>query len=144
MRDMLVELLKQINFDYCDECCYAFEDGYKSAPDFAEFFADRLLANDVIVPPCKVGDTVYCLDDIVWDDECRDCEHYLIGSFGDPSECGRTRYGNKHPDCIKIEEKVATQHDIYYWLYSNAFGKTVFLNREEAEKALTKRRTNND
>lgn len=101
--------------------------------------ADRLLSNGVIVPPCKVGDTVYCLDDIVWDDECRDCEHYLIGGFGDPSECGRTRYGNKHPDCIKIKEEIATQHDIYYYLYAKKFGKTVFLTKEEAEKALKER-----
>ena len=106
------------------------------ARNWAEVIADHLLANGVIMPPCKVGDTVYYLDDIVWDSECSDCEHYLIGGFGDPSECMRTRYGNKHPDCIKIIEKVVTQHDIYWWLYSKSFGKTVFLTREEAEKAL--------
>lgn len=98
--------------------------------------ADHLLANGVIAPPCKAGDTVYYLDDIVWDDECCDCEHYLMGGFGDPSECGRTRYGNKHPDCVKIIEEVATQRDIYWWLYSNSFGKTVFFTKEQAEKAL--------
>ena len=136
MRDRLIELLRQIEFDYSEECVCAFEDGYKGTPDFAKFFVDHLLENGVIVPPCKVGDTVYYLDDIVWDDECRDCEHYLIGGFGDPSECGRTRYGSKHPDCIKIKEEIVTQRDIYYYLYAEKFGKTVFLTKEEAEKAL--------
>lgn len=125
-REKLVELIEQVY--YCS----------------IEELADHLLANGVIVPPCKVGDTVYYLDDIVWDSECSDCEHYLIGGFGDPSECMRTRYGNKHPDCIKIIEKVVTQHDIYWWLYSKSFGKTVFLTKAETERALAERRTNND
>ena len=106
---------------------------------WAADIADRLLANGVIVPPCKVGDKVYYLDDIVWDDECRDCEHYFMGGFGDPSECGRTKYGNKYPDCIKIKEEVVTQHDIYYYLYAETFGKEVFLTKEQAEKALAGR-----
>lgn len=127
-RERLIELLSQpvIVSDYSTETIY-------------KAYADRLLENDVIVPPCKVGDTVYCLDDIVWDDECRHCEHYLIGGFGDPSECNRTKYGFKHPDCIKITEEVITQEDIFYYLYAKAFGKTVFLTREEAEKALAER-----
>lgn len=126
MRDRLIDVISR--FDELD---------FAVPPDWwIEHFADHLIAEGVIVPPCKVGDTVYCLDDIVWDDECRDCEHYLMGGFGDPSECGRTRYGNKHPDCIKIKEEVVTQHDIYYYLYAKKFGKTVFLSREQAEKAL--------
>lgn len=128
MRDRLIEIVKE---------------GRRIATwhryDTDETIADHLLANGVIVPPCKVGDVVYYLDDIVWDDECRDCEHYLIGGFGDPSECCRTRYGNKHPDCIKIKEEVVTQHDIYYYLYAEKFGKTVFLTKEQAEKALAER-----
>ena len=120
MKDKLTELLIEGHKQYL----------------FYDHIADYLLKNGVIVAPCKVGDTVYYLDDIVWDDECRDCEHYLMGGFGDPSECGRTRYGNKHPDCVKIIEKVATQRDIYWWLYSNSFGKTVFLTKKQAEKAL--------
>ena len=59
MGDRLIELLNQINFDYCEECVCASEDGYKGAPDLAEFFADRLLAEGVIVLPCKVGDWIW-------------------------------------------------------------------------------------
>ena len=59
MRDRLIELINQINFDYCEECVCASEDGYKGAPDLAEFFADRLLAEGVIVPKVKIGDRLY-------------------------------------------------------------------------------------
>lgn len=144
MRDRLIEILKK----FCtDDCKITHQCGYCDFGDLTvcpSAVAEHLLVNGIIVPPCKVGDTVYCIDDIVWDDECRDCEHYLIGGFGDPSECIRTRYGNKHPDCIKIIEKVVTQHDIYWWLYSNDFGKTVFPTKSEAERALAERRTGND
>ena len=133
MRDRLIEIIKDLPYGQ-----YPFS--HYGPIGLIERLADGLLANGVIVPPCKVGDKVYYLDDIVWDYECRDCEHYLIGGFGDPSECGRTKYGNKHPDCIKIIEKVVIQRDIYWWLYSNAFGKTVFLTKEEAEAALAERK----
>ena len=58
MRDRLIELLKQADFDYSEECTACLENGYKAIPKLEEFFADHLLANGVIVPPCKVGDTV--------------------------------------------------------------------------------------
>ena len=51
MRDRLIELLIEGHKQYL----------------FYDQIADYLLANGVIAPPCKVGDTVYCLDDIVWD-----------------------------------------------------------------------------
>ena len=127
MRDRLIELLNN---------CAKQPIMIEGLEHWSDTIADYLRANGVIVSPCKVGDTVYYLDDIVWDDECRDCEHYLMGGLGDPSACCRTRDGNKHPDCIKIIEEVATQREIYWWLYSSSFGKTVFLTKEQAEKAL--------
>lgn len=36
--------------------------------------------------PCKVGETVYCLDDIVDNELCADCEHYYEGGM-DYSVC---------------------------------------------------------
>ena len=59
MRDRLIELLRQIEFDYSEECVCAFEDGYKGAPDFAKFFVDHLLENGVVVLPCNIGDALY-------------------------------------------------------------------------------------
>lgn len=112
MRDRLIELLKQINFDYNEECVFAFEDGYKSAPDFAEFFADRLLAEGVIVLPCKVGDTVY---------------GYSTGNITEYTVTN-IRIGDERPwvRCCSYNSDFWT-HDI---------GKTVFFTREDAEQAL--------
>lgn len=137
-KEKLLDLINDFGDDiaFCDICDRPTDD-CKACKN--EQLADHLLANGVIVPPCKVGDVVYYLDDIVWDSECCDCEHYLVGGFGDPSECGRTKDGNKHPDCIEIIEHVITQRDILRYLYYAQFGKTVFLTREEAEKALKER-----
>ena len=129
MRDRLIELLEDTIQEW--ECDVSKETVLE--------IADHLIENGVIVPPCKVGDVVYRLDDIVWHSECCDCEHYRIGGFGDPSECDRTTYGWKHADCIKIVEEAVTLQDIAYYIYAKDFGKNVFLTREEAEKALKER-----
>lgn len=118
-REKLIELLKsphkaeqlrEMGVDigaYQDDCIEA-------------MIADFLLANGVIVPPCKVGDTVY----------------RTIGNY-----CGE-----------KIFEGIVAQISIYneketrFWVYGHPWGfgcddigKTVFLTREEAEKALAER-----
>ncbi len=51
MRDKLIELIGD----------KPFTDEYQSynSWEWAEHFADHLLAEGVIVPPCKVGDTIY-------------------------------------------------------------------------------------
>ena len=52
MRERLIELLEKGQELYYDS--------YGQAGVFyKEFIADYLLANGIIVPPCKVGDTVY-------------------------------------------------------------------------------------
>lgn len=74
-RDELIELLSRY-FQIGDSYAYnltrvktAFEVGTMSLDDFEEFdeetvadIADYLLAHGIIVPPCKVGDTVYQTD----------------------------------------------------------------------------------
>ena len=127
MRDRLIELINQINFDYCEECVCASEDGYKCAPDFAEFFADHLLANGIIVPPCKVGQTVY-------------------GIFVRPTTGTRVIYEYDVTEIVYCSNR-----GVRPWIitcfgrkFDNCdFGKTVFLTREEAEKALKERSGNN-
>ena len=86
--------------------------------------------------PCKVGDTVYVLDDIVDFDKCENCDHYYIGGMGDYSACNRTRYGYRYPKCIEIKTYKMTKEYIYEHLARDAFGKTVFLTEEEAEAKL--------
>jgi hypothetical protein len=53
MRDRLIKLLNKKYDHFCDQC------GINKDSHYTESLADYLLANGVIVPPCKVGDTVY-------------------------------------------------------------------------------------
>ena len=121
MRDRLIELIskKQCRNSECVKSC---SDCASIAifDEDVEILADYLLENGVIVPPCKVGDKVYVIEDWVYSkfleekevgaisiqgtndfskELWEDCRGGLIGAFAD-------------------------------------FGKTVFLTREEAEKAL--------
>lgn len=124
MRDRLIKILKQTNFDYCEECFFASEDGYKCAPDFSEFFADRLLENGVIVVPCKIGDTVYIIDEC-GDGEC--AEDYVLDvkvlQF----------FINEHG--IAVDLALPLGMKLNTWM---VVGDNVFLTKEEAEKALAK------
>ena len=103
-RDRLIELIEQA-------------EGLKNN-DFpsVEEIADYLLANGVIVPPCKVGDKVY----------------YPSGSFD--------RIFEKTVDEILISENESDVgcyiHFASTYMPFENIGKTVFLTKEEAEKAL--------
>lgn len=79
--------------------------------------ADYLLENGVIVPPCKVGDKIYRIVDM----SHTACESF-VSSFAETVEPYAIIYKNMMGgySCIPFEE----------------FGKTVFLTREEAERAL--------
>lgn len=89
---------------------------------YAEVYADHLLANGVIVPPCKVGDTVYF-------------DTYLRGD-----SIGVRPHKVIEVKCVIMTEpsKGGIGAEIPDW----AFGESVFLTREEAEKALKERKNN--
>ena len=82
--------------------------------------ADYLLENGVIAPPVQVGATVYCTDSYrhlikpleIFGFDCtkRICKYYCSGGDYTPA-----------------------------WFKPAEMGKTVFLTREEAEKALAER-----
>ena len=74
--------------------------------------AEHLLANGVIVPPCKVGDTVWIYD-------------FMWGLI--PCKVDRSYH------CICGEEGGCTFEMSFT---EDDIGKTVFLTREEAEQAL--------
>ena len=101
-------------------------------PYFIYFLADHLLANGVIVPPCKVGDTVYRIV------EMGTGIHYKqVGRCG----IGHAK-GYKIAPCEEktkrfIRSVVVTKNN-FFDVYEN-WGKTVFLTREEAEKARAER-----
>lgn len=85
-----------------------------------EQMADYLLENGVIVLPVKVGDTVYIIDLDDYDeytDVVIDTEVFAIGD-----------------GCFYVEQDSV----ILTYSYSD-IGKSVFLTREEAEKAIKER-----
>ena len=108
MRDRLVELISQVQYMGGLECR----------------LADHLLAEGVIVPPCKVGDVLYVISQM---------KDKRIMPFINKYEV--TSISLKKKSIVIYHEmdgfiKIFKQRD---------FGKTVFLTREEAEKALAER-----
>ena len=86
--------------------------------------ADYLIANGVIAPPCKVGDTVY--------------EFFDVRGFYDINELIVTNImvGINPQKCVLFTtSKRSGSTDRYF---NACFGKTIFFSREEAEKALRK------
>ena len=102
MRDRLIELLEQADYKF----------GYTNK-------ADYLLANGVIVPPCKVGDIIW-VKDFMWGlIPCKVDEpyHYVCGYDG--GGCAVSGY--------------FADKDI---------GKWVFFTKEEAERNIKERESN--
>ena len=146
MRDRLIELLKQRSCYYVDcrgRSCVGCQNVFIQDKDI-ESIADHRLANGVIVPPCKVGDTVYVIsesrvkeaeiDEILrrrndakifvafecGEDDCASCPF----NAWQRSYCGEWDCDNAYGSAELAEEE---------------FGKTVFLSRELAEAALAER-----
>ena len=126
MRDRLIELLKQINFDYSEECVCASEDGYKGAPDFAKFFADHLLAEGVIVPPCYIGQEIW----------------YIRNHYDGRIEIIKGKVSMLQQKSDKSWKIRITVNSSVWDFTSNEIGTEYFLTREEAEKALLERSEN--
>ena len=55
MKESLIEILQKKYDHFCDQC------GINKDSHYIESLADYLLANSVIVPPVKVGDTMWIL-----------------------------------------------------------------------------------
>ena len=108
MRDRLIELLQGAY------------DKYINLLEFEKnIIADHLLANGVIVPPCKVGDTLYDISEFFADYDCP--EMYELK--------------DKEMSFEKYKGEYRFTYDCCY-IYPDEIGKTVFLTREEAEQAL--------
>lgn len=129
MRERLVELLgnrccnKQIP---CENCEYEnFADCHRYA------LADHLLENGVILLPCKAGDIVYSNDlDPRFDVEI---ERIVIEENVITFEWVQYEKGYEVTECW--DEGEFSLED---------FSKTVFVSREEAEKALAERQSKNE
>lgn len=97
---------------------------------------EMLESKRVVELPCKVGDTVYCLDTLVDEDKCDKCPFYYEGGMGDYPACEKSITGSRSAECIEIKEEIGTLKDILWWMFRNDFGKTVFLTKSEAEQKL--------
>lgn len=94
------------------------------ARNWAEVIADHLIANGVIVPPVKVGQTVYKISR----NKVKGCEVVFVGLSAD-EKCSYFNFVENYAD------------GTFYKAHSmgfNAIGKIVFLTREAAEAALQK------
>lgn len=94
----------------------------KEIPDIAaedRFIADSLLADGVIVLPAKVGDTVWS----------KEAEPYKVISV----EWFSMKVTHLH--CVSLIANIRHTFSVG----KRSLGKTVFLTREEAERALKER-----
>lgn len=125
MRDRLIELIaSKVCEDYspsCDEYVpHSCEKCYANSCRIGAI-ADHLIENGVIVPPCEVGDIVYMVTP-----GGRIHEKEVLGSASVVGLNLRDEIWMKHSFTCE-SALVFNEDDI---------GKTVFLTREEAERAL--------
>lgn len=118
MRDRLIELCREAQTKYLEE--------EPPVGDFGKYLADHLLANGVIVPPCKVGDVVYVVKPCFSYIAEYEVRGFHFGEF--PTLNGHKR----NPYLIGYFKTSGMLKHIFI----KDIGKTVFLTREEAERTL--------
>ena len=112
-RERLIELLKGAEVKVAEELTRPLE-----LEEWLGIYADYLLANGVIVPPCKGGNTIYMLVT-----RHTVCFEYPNGKM--------QRVENQH---TFIKETCLTKANFFKVI--DRLGKTVFLTKEEAETKL--------
>ncbi len=138
-RERLIELIVQstqkCDSTDCNRCKY-----WNTNDCGAARMADHILSDGWIRPPCKVGDTVY----VIMETSCEDIDlvHTVCEFYNEKHEdlCTLTR--GKCPYKYIIINCEADESNILS--FSERFGKTVFLTREEAEQALAERQGKNE
>jgi hypothetical protein len=122
MRDRLIELILE---------CSTFTPEYaKQARLLAEYLAQHLLNEGVIVPPCKVGDKAYHLTGIDTREELD-----LTDIFE-----GKVCSISKQEDALWIFCRY--NNGLTYWYTESDIGRKLFLTQEKVEKALVERSEN--
>ena len=107
-KERLIELIKRSLMKHIDKSC-----------KLADNIANDLLENGVIVPPVKVGQTVYAIsrDDII------------------PISIDRIQYSNRGIDILGRNERYFGYGTITL-RFDNEFGLEWYTTKEQAEKAL--------
>lgn len=126
-RERLIELLKSPNkvdqlLQMGVDLGAYYDDGIEA------MIADFLLANGVIVAPCKVGDTVFGV--VPKYDVTKGHVKYEVSKI----EIKNLTYRLSDSEWTALLRVVDEKYE-----QCGTFGKTVFLTREEAEKALAER-----
>lgn len=118
-RERLIELLKNVP---------------RNTRAFYDQFADYLLENGVIVPPCKVGQTVFRIVKLYGDRKpiIVEGEVFEIALTHENGEIKKRFYFLE-----KGGNKIINRYSL--WLDFDEIGKTVFLTKEEAEQSLKAR-----
>ena len=112
-RKKLTELIVDAIRSYRDTLCFGSRANGKTL-DISSHIADHLLADGWIRPPCKVGQTVWFIRNKT--EIIATCVEKII-----------LKHGGLY---IKLS------HNSLYETTCRSIGKTVFLSREDAEKAL--------
>ena len=121
-RDRLIELLENGFFEALSKI-----KGEEKDKKACVFLADHLIGNGVIVPPVKVGGTVYI--------NGKPAEVSFISIESDISFCIQVDcFWKDCKDCCFVDSNICNNG--YFEFTASDIGKTVFLTREEAEKAL--------
>ena len=123
MRDRLIELIKQGDKKFADKYTGKV---MSHINDIYDFLADYLLANGVIVPPCKVGQTVYYISKNPINLSVQANTIYEA----DVVRIITTHLGTSLVIQIHNEYGCTEIPDINKW------GEEVFASKEEAEQAL--------
>ena len=114
-RDRLIELLQDCETEKVPD-----KDGYYRcymSRCKAEYYADYLLANGVIVPPCHLNQTVW---HITWNNRIDKCKVSSLTQKADGT--------------FKI--RITPPSKSVFEITPDEIGKTVFLTKEEAEEKL--------
>lgn len=114
-RERLIELMNNAEL-----ACLEFSKMHPYEKSLTDFTTDYLLANGVIVPPCKVGDTVWV----------KDFERCCVIQEAEITEIVQNKCGTY------IRYEYPAFRGRIYARSIEYIGKTVFLAKEEAEQAL--------
>lgn len=123
MRDRLIELISKAREECTSTSCFQCEYQDKEMPKdcVPRLIADHLIANGVIVPPCKVGDNLYVISQMKDKRILPFINTYKVTS-------------------VSIRKNgfvVYHEMDGYIKIFKQSdFGKTVFLTKAEAEKFM--------
>lgn len=133
MRDRLIELVRQSR---CVDVWDYWNDELKQ-PNPIETLADYLIKNGVVLTPCRVGDTVYCINTVFPNDpRINKCEVDALHITS-----GKNKIGHKKPSYALVRD--GNMKSLSARIYFESFGKTVFLTKEQAEQKLKEMRESN-